>query len=85
MDKPITLSALLDLLKPTERLFITHRLGPHECEAVGEGTIEELRAARCVEACGDNAVERISASVEGYPWEQDPIILVTIGGKAARK
>jgi len=47
-DKRITLSALLGLLGPTEYLFVIHRLGPHECEAVAEGTAEELRATRCV-------------------------------------
>lgn len=83
MNKEITLSALLNVLTPAQNLFITHRLGPHECEAVAEGTVEELRATECVKVCGDNLVERVSVDAEGYPWDQEAVLLVTIGGKEA--
>lgn len=81
----VTLAALLNVLTPAQNLFITHRIGPHECEAVAEGTVEELRATRCVEVCGDNIVERLAVKMEGYPWDQDPVLVITIGGKAVQK
>lgn len=80
----VTLAALLGLLKPTERLFVIHRMGADISEAVAGGTVEELRATRCVEICGDNIVERLTVDIEGYPWEQEATLLVTIGGKAAK-
>lgn len=79
----VTLAALLDVLEPSERLFIVRRLGPHESGAVAEGTAKEVRATRCVEVCGDNVVMRIAVDTDGYPWEQEPVLLVTIGGKEA--
>lgn len=84
-DKSITLSALLGLLGPTEYLFVIHRLGPHECEAVAEGTAEELRATRCVEACGENTVERLTLEESGYPWDTKPVLIITIGEKVVEK
>lgn len=77
----VTLAALLDALEPSERLFITHRLGPHESEAVAEGTVEGLRASRCVEVCGDNIVKRIVVDVDDWPDVPEPVVLVTIGEK----
>lgn len=79
----VTLAALFGVLKPSERLFIAHRLGPHESEAVAEGTLEELRETRCVEVCGDNVVERIAVDVNDWPEIPEPVLLVTIGGKEA--
>lgn len=79
----LTLDLLLGTLDPETKLFIVHRLGPHEAEAVAEGTAAALAASRCVEVCGDNIVERVSVSLGGYPWEQDASLLVTISGKAA--
>ena len=84
MNRKITLSALLGLLKPTERLFIIHHMGADISEAVAGGTVEELRATRCAEVCGDNIVECLTVDMEGYPWEQEATLLVTIGGKAAK-
>lgn len=80
----VTLATLLDGLKPSKRLFIAHRLGPHESEAVAEGTVEELRATRCVEVCGDNIVEGIAVDVDDWPETPEPVLFVTIGGKEAR-
>lgn len=77
----VTLSALLAALEPSERLFISHHLGPHESEAVAEGTVEELRASRCVEVCGDNTVKRIAVDVDDWPDVPEPMLIVTIGGK----
>lgn len=85
MNKEITLSALLDLLKPTERLFVIHHMGADISEAVAGGTVEELRATRCVEVCGDNIVERLAVDVDDWPDTPAPVLIITIGGKAARK
>lgn len=84
-DNHITLSALLDLLTPAEHLFVIHRLGPHECEAVAEGTAEELRETRCVELCGENAVERLTIEESGYPWDTTPVLIITIGERVVEK
>ena len=83
MNKSLTLAALMGVLKPDEEIFIVHRIGPHECEAVAGGNTAELRATRCVEVCGDNIVERLAVKMEGYPWDQDPVLVITIGGKEA--
>jgi hypothetical protein len=77
------LAALLDTLDGRTRIFITHRLGPHETEAVAEGNAAELRASRCVEVCGDNIVEQIKTTISEGPSSETPILLVTIGRKAA--
>ena len=79
----LTLGLLLAALDPEAKLFIVHRLGPHEAGAVAEGTAAELAASSCVEVCGNNIVERVTLSSEGYPWENEPSLLVTISGKAA--
>lgn len=82
MDKQTpTLSALLAPLTPETRLFIVHRLGPHECEAVAEGTAEELRATRCVKVCGENAVVGLSLELDDLTDTPAPVLLVTIGRK----
>lgn len=80
-ERKFTLAALFATLKPSERLFIVHRLGPHESEAVAEGTLEELRATRCVEVCGDNIVEGLAVDIGGCLWEQEAVLFVTIGRK----
>ena len=85
MNKGIIFEALLDLLKPTERLFVIHHMGADISEAVAGGTVEEIRAARCVEVCGDNIVERLAVDVDDWPDTPAPVLLVTIGGKAAGK
>lgn len=79
-DSP-TLAALLSVLVPEARLFVVHRLGPHECEAVAEGTAEELRATRCVEVCGENAVVGLSIELDDLTDTPAPVLLVTIGRK----
>lgn len=78
----VTLAALLAILKPDELIFIAHSLGPHECEAVAEGTVAELRASRCVEVCGDNLVERASIDPEGWLDSPTATLFIMIGGKA---
>lgn len=80
----VTLAVLLGLLKPTERLFVIHHMGADISEAVAGGTVEELRATRCVEVCGDNIVERLAVDVDDWPDTPAPVLLVTIGGKAAK-
>ena len=34
----VTLAALLAVLQERDRVFIVHRMGPHECEGVAGGT-----------------------------------------------
>lgn len=80
----VTLAALLGLLEPTERLFVIHHMGADISEAVAGGTVEELRATRCAEVCGDNIVERLAVDVDDWPDTPAPVLLVTIGGKAAK-
>ncbi|MGO5023205.1 hypothetical protein ACTQ4E_08955 [Lawsonibacter sp. LCP25S3_G6] len=83
MNNPLTLAALLSVLKPSEEILVVHRIGPHECEAVAGGTTAELRATRCVEVCGDNIVERVAVNVDDWPEVPTPILFITIGGKEA--
>ena len=86
----VTLAALLAVLQDGDRVFIVHRMGPHECEAVAGGTAQELRSTRCVEVCGDNVVERLALDLDQWPeeeWASDdptPVLVVTIGGKGAK-
>ncbi len=83
----VTLAALLDLLRERDRLFIVRRIGPHECEGVAGGTVQELRSTRCAEVCGDNVVERLALDLDEWPeiWPEEaaPVLVVTIGGKEA--
>ena len=83
----VTLAALLAVLQERDRLFIVHHMGPHECEGVAGGTVQELRSTRCVEVCGDNVVERLALDLDQWPeiWpdEAAPVLVVTIGGKEA--
>lgn len=81
MSKALTLSGLMALLLPKERLFVIHHLGADISEAVAGGTVEELERTRCVEVCGNNIVERIAVDVDDWPDTPAPILLVTIGGK----
>lgn len=82
----LTLSALLALLQPDDRVIIFHRLGPQFLETVANGTVQELLAAQCVEVCGDNVVEKIEMGVDESPveWVSEgvPFLGITIGGKA---
>lgn len=81
MSKALTLSGLMALLLPKERLFVIHHLGADISEAVAGGTVEELKRTRCVEVCGNNIVERIAVDMDDWPDTPAPILLVTIGGK----
>lgn len=81
MSKALTLSGLMALLLPKERLFVINHLGADISEAVAGGTVEELKRTRCVEVCGNNIVERIAVDVDDWPDTPAPILLVTIGGK----
>lgn len=85
----VTLDALLAVLQERDRAFIVRRMGPHECEGVAGGTIQELRSTRCVEVCGDNVVERLTLDLDEWPeiWPSDdqaPVLVITIGGKEAK-
>lgn len=85
--KCITLSALLALLKPADHVFLIHRIGPHECEAVGGGTVREMRETPCVEVCGECEVEDLALDTEDLPgWvdEEMPVLVITIKRGAAK-
>ena len=69
MSKALTLSGLMALLLPKERLFVIHHLGADISEAVAGGTVEELERTR------------IAVDVDDWPDTPAPILLVTIGGK----
>ncbi len=83
----VTLAALLSVLQERDRVFIVHRMGPHECEGVAGGTVQELRSTHCVEVCGDNVVESLALDLDEWPeiWPEvaAPVLVVTIGGKEA--
>ena len=81
----VTLAALLAVLQERDRVFIVHRMGPHECEGVAGGTAQELRSTQCAEVCGDNTIERLALDLgeRPEPWADDPlpVLIITIGGK----
>ena len=81
----LTLAAFLEVLAPTERVFVIHHMGADIFEAVAGGTAEELRSTRCAEVCGDNIVERAVVEQDGYPWDAEPCIVVTVGEKELNK
>ena len=78
----VTLAALLAILQPEDYIFVVRRLGPHECESVADGTVQELQSARCVEVCGDNVVEHLALDVDDWPDPPVPTHVITIGEKA---
>ncbi len=85
MNTPkITLAQLLAAMtEPTDHLFIIQEMRPGASEAVGGGTVAEVKTSHCVEVCGDRPVERIVLDGEGYPWDHVPVLIVTIGREAA--
>ena len=48
MSKALTLSGLMALLLPKERLFVIHHLGADISEAVAGGTVEELESLQAI-------------------------------------
>lgn len=85
MNQRTTLLSLLATLPLLDRVFILHRMGPHELEAVGGGTVRELKAFRCAEACGDNIVEGMDLVTDESESEwmnmDTPVRVITIGRK----
>lgn len=82
----MTLASLFEVIAdPEERLFIMHRLGPHECEAVAEGTAAELRATRCVEVCGAYEIEALALAIDDTSnvFASAPVLIVTLAKKEA--
>ena len=73
-----TLSALLAILRPADRVLVLRRMGPHECKLAAAGAAEELRTGPCAEVLGGWIVE--SASVDGEAWtgEIAPVLFVTV-------
>lgn len=84
-EKKITLSGLLSVVDPEAQTLIIHHMGADCYEAIATGPVHEAQVARCVEACGDQLVERITVDGEGYPWDVTPHLIITIGGKEPRE
>lgn len=82
----LTLGDILAVLREQDHVFILHRLGPQFLEVVANGTVRELMATRCVEACGDNVIEEIGMGVDEHldEWVSEgvPFLIIVIGGKA---
>lgn len=82
----LTLGDILAVLREQDHVFILHRLGPQFLETVANGTVQELRATRCVEVCGGNVIEEIGMGVDESLDERvsegAPFLSITIGGKA---
>lgn len=76
--RSVALRGVLGLLRGQDRVFVIHRMGPHECEGVAEGTVRELRADKCVEACWDRAVKGISEDAENWPDDGKPALVIDI-------
>jgi len=78
--KAITLIGLLDLLRPTDRVIVLRRMGPHECEVAAVGAARALRVGRYAELSGASAVEKISLDTDGWTaiGEHLPVLVVTV-------
>lgn len=81
----ITLSGLLSIVDPEAQTLIIHRMGADCYEAVATGPVREARVARCVEACGDRLVEKITVDSDDWPDAPAPVLIITIGGKEPRE
>lgn len=77
----MTLSALLARLDPDALVFIIHYLGPHEYEAVFEGTARETRTNGVESHCGESPVLAISPKLNDIDDPTLPVLVVKIGGK----
>lgn len=82
-DLKITLSALLSIVDQEAQILIIHHMGANCYEAVATGPVREAQVAHCVEACGDQLVERVTVDGEGYPWDVTPHLIITIGKEEA--
>lgn len=76
--RSVALRDVLGLLREQDRVFVIHRMGPHECEGVAEGTARELRADKCVEGYGERMVKRIAADMESGSDNGKPVLVITI-------
>lgn len=85
MKETITLSALLSAVDPEAQVLIIHHMGANCYEAVATGPARESRVAECVEACGDQLVEKITVDADDWPDIPAPVLIITIGGKEPRK
>lgn len=83
-EKPTLAQLLAVIAAPETKLLVIQRLGPGADEAVAVGSVKEVKAARCVEVCGDRPVEKIAVEVEGYPWDTGPVLIITIGPRGAK-
>lgn len=76
--RSVALGDILGILRERDRAFIIHRMGPHKCEGVAEGTASELRADKCVEGYGKRAVKRIAVDMEKGSDAGKPVLVITI-------
>ena len=88
-NQRVTLASVLSVLPPLDRVFILHRMGPHELEAAGGGTARELKDLQCVEVCGDNMVgsmELVTDESESEWLNMDtPVWIITISRKLCER
>lgn len=80
-EEKITLSGLLSVVDPEAQTLIIHHMGADCYEAVATGPVREAQVARCVEACGDQLVEKITVDSDDWPDTPAPVLSITIGGK----
>ena len=76
--RSVALRDVMSLLQGRDRVFIVHRMGPHKCEVVAEGTARELRADKCVEGYGERMVKRIAADMGTGLDNGTPTLAITI-------
>ena len=81
----ITLSDLLSIVDPEAQTLIIHHMGADCYEAVATGPVREAQVARCVAACGDQLVEKITVDSDDWPDTPAPVLIITIGGKEPRE
>ncbi len=84
-QKCVTLTALFDLLRDEDHVFILHRMGPHECKGVAAGTARELRSIQFVKTCGNSVIEKLWLETDDWPEVRpgtsgpSPLLVVVIG------
>lgn len=76
--RSVALRDVMGLLRGQDWVVVIHRMGPHECEGVAEGTARELRADKCVEGYGERMVKRIAADMENGSDDGTPVLVITI-------
>lgn len=84
-ERKVALSALFPVVDPEAQVLIIHHMGANCYEAVAIGPARETQVARCVEACGDQLVEKVTVDSDDWPDTPAPVLVITIGGKEPRE